>query len=112
MLWQHLEANEVGVLVADHRAVHKDVVLLMHQLSERVDVQGSAHADEQLRVFHVAVELAEGLRLRAVGQVQVVELLQVIVVGVLSTFLYCPRIDGKNYSRGGEGPPLALYLQS
>lgn len=84
---QHLETDEVGILVADHHTVHKDVVLLVHQLAESVDVERSTHADKKLGILHVAVKLVECFRLGAVRQVQVVELLQVFMALIVSPFL-------------------------
>lgn len=48
MLWQHLEAHEVGVLVSDRFTVHKDVLLFVHQLPERVLGERATHTHEQL----------------------------------------------------------------
>ena len=47
VLGEHLEAGEVGVLVANHLAVDKDVVLLVHELSESLHIERSAHAHKQ-----------------------------------------------------------------
>jgi hypothetical protein len=77
MFWQHLEADEVGVFVADHGAVNEDVILFVHQLLERVHVQGPPHAHKQLRVFQVRVEFVKRLWLRAVRKVQIVKLIPV-----------------------------------
>ena len=66
MFWQHLETHEIGVLVSDCFTVDEDVLLFVHQLSERVLGEGAAHAHEQLRVLQVRVELVECLWLGAV----------------------------------------------
>ena len=62
VLRQHLEIDEVGELVANHGAVDEDVVLLLHQLAERVDVKRASDAREELRVLQVGRELVERLR--------------------------------------------------
>ena len=48
VLWQHLELDEVGKLVANHCAVHQDVVLLEHELAECVDVERAAETGKKL----------------------------------------------------------------
>jgi len=46
VLRQVLEADEVGVLVADHLTLDKEVVLLMHQLGEDGFVNCTSHANK------------------------------------------------------------------
>lgn len=48
MLRKHLEADEVGVLLADESAFDEDVFLLEHQLAETVQVERPSHAHKQL----------------------------------------------------------------
>ena len=69
VLWQHLETYKVGVFMSDHGTIHKDVVLLVHQLLKWVHVERPTHAHEELRVLQVWVEFVESLGLCAVGQV-------------------------------------------
>ena len=61
VLWQHLEVYEVCELMPNHGAVDEDVVLLLHQLSERVYVQWAPNTGKQLRILQISCELVEGL---------------------------------------------------
>mmetsp|Transcript_2702 Transcript_2702/g.3291 ORF Transcript_2702/g.3291 Transcript_2702/m.3291 type:complete len:267 (-) Transcript_2702:538-1338(-) len=78
MLWQVLEADKVGVLGADGLCIDKNVFLRVHKLLKRLQVEWAAHADEELGVLHVGIELVKDVWLRAVRKVQMVELLHVL----------------------------------
>ena len=47
--------------MANHGAVDEDVVLLLHQLSECVNVQWAAYASEKLRILQIGRELVKRL---------------------------------------------------
>ena len=79
VLGQHLEVDEVGELVANHGAVDEDVVLLLHQLAERVDVEWAADAREELRILQVGRKLVERLRRAAERHVKTVKFCHLIV---------------------------------
>ena len=79
MTWKHLEADKVGVLVADHSTIHENIVMLEHKLTEALDVERSTHAYEQLRVLQIGRKSVEYVCIAAIGLVKVVKLLYVIV---------------------------------
>ena len=47
--------------MSDHRTVHQDVVLLQHQLAERVNVKRFATTSEELCILQISCKLVESL---------------------------------------------------
>ena len=77
VLWQALEADEIGVLVANHLAFHEEVILLLHHLLENCRVERASHSNEQLGVLDIGREFIENAWVAAEGRVHVIKLLEV-----------------------------------
>mmetsp|Transcript_15240 Transcript_15240/g.20702 ORF Transcript_15240/g.20702 Transcript_15240/m.20702 type:complete len:265 (-) Transcript_15240:538-1332(-) len=113
VLWQVLEADKVGVLGADGLRIDENVFLRVHKLLKRLQVEWAAHADEELGVLHVGIELVEDVWLRAVRKVQVVELLHVLetlAIGPLRFDNLCGDHARDDSEHGDNGFDLAVAV--
>ena len=84
--------------MSDHRTVHQDVVLLQHQLAERVNVKRFATTSEELCILQISCKLVESLGRTAERQVKVVELLHLLIRNIFDFVLYSKKA-GKFCSR-------------
>ena len=73
-----LEVDVVSVFGPDGLTVNENVVLRVHQVLERLHVDGTLHRQKQFRIFQVGAELVENVRLRHVRVVELVELSPVV----------------------------------
>lgn len=78
-------ADKVGELVADHLALDQEVVLVVHELLERPNVNRTFDSDEELRALEIRREPVELTRLAAVLVVHFVELFAILLVRSLQS---------------------------
>ena len=77
VLRKALEADKVGVFIADCLAMNQEVVLFLHQLLEYWFVKRASHSNKELGVLQVCRELIEGARLAAERLIEAIELFNI-----------------------------------